>query len=935
MRHMISVNTFRSLRQTSTSKALCLLACGLLSCGLGVASSPDTQLVDSARRGDLADVQDAFAAGAQVNTPSGPTALLQLSGNGPQGQFKEVIAELLNHGADINARGPDGSTVFLKALAGLYGQDAVPLFLAYHPDFKGTDAQGSGPLAICIQREDLKSIPMLVDAGAPVDVPNQDGITPLMLVAQGNQYRSYRIGEYVDLAKYLISKGADPDRADKNGKTPAMYALENNNYDLLLLLDSKKQYAGKYDEVKKADQNHRLGSLIQLYQQSKIKVINGPPPENIDTLGLITELLQAGADPNELYAPEQTTMFGLALSDVRNSMWALLDAPLIKLLLDHGADPNKPFPDGKTPLEAAAPNGEVFGLLLSRGADPTVTINEQSVVFESPAPGQPPQPIKKQLSRHLINILAKQGYTESLKLLLSRKIDLEQPDEKGLTPFLSAVAHGNGETAQVLLDHGANGKAVTPDGQTAADLAATAMDIGSLRKFDTTGKYAALLKEYSPPADAPVIGEWYLNKYPVLRLDADGGGSLSIRGPEQALGWKAVENDFEIDLITAMSPRMPDALFPLKCQLTYDAGKKRLTLLAQGGPPMVLCRVDDPNPPDPLAQMRNPAPPQSNNDDQVRSAIANAESSPNPSLTLTDPNLTTLPPEVYDITGLTNLQIVGTKISVLPNELGQFRLLTQVRINTCPVAEIQDGFFNLTNLGNLEISTCRLTTLSPKFVNLKALTDLSLYDNRISELPEGWEQLPVLKSLNLTGNRLKALPASLAKAPVLNWISASDNMLSDLPAEWSGMGLNGIDLSKNRFTQAPAVLWHIQGLSSINLGYNELTDIPPELCSVTTLTQADFSHNRLTTFPDLRNTKITRLDLSGNQITSFPPSKDFFPPTLRELNLWGNKIAEVPDWVFETNVSFINLGGNVLPDAQARTVNDRLRQAAEARRKQH
>ena len=34
------------------------------------ASSPDTQLIDSAREGNLADVRDTFDAGARVNTPA-------------------------------------------------------------------------------------------------------------------------------------------------------------------------------------------------------------------------------------------------------------------------------------------------------------------------------------------------------------------------------------------------------------------------------------------------------------------------------------------------------------------------------------------------------------------------------------------------------------------------------------------------------------------------------------------------------------------------------------------------------------------------------------------------------------------------------------------------------------------------------------------------
>ncbi len=87
-------------------------------------------------------------------------------------------------------------------------------------------------------------------------------------------------------------------------------------------------------------------------------------------------------------------------------------------------------------------------------------------------------------------------------------------------------------------------------------------------------------------------------------------------------------------------------------------------------------------------------------------------------------------------------------------------------------------------------------------------------------------------------------------------------------------------------------------MTYLNLSGNQIAEIPLLVSSMVTLQQLDFARNRLTTIPDLRNTHITRLDLSGNQITAFPPSKDFFPPNLRELNLQGNKIAEVPDWIF-------------------------------------
>jgi len=47
---------------------------------------------------------------------------------------------------------------------------------------------------------------------------------------------------------------------------------------------------------------------------------------------------------------------------------------VVKLLLEHGADPNVKNRDGKTPLHNAASEGhlEVVKLLLERGADPNV-----------------------------------------------------------------------------------------------------------------------------------------------------------------------------------------------------------------------------------------------------------------------------------------------------------------------------------------------------------------------------------------------------------------------------------------------------------------------------------------------------------------------------------------------------------------------------------
>jgi len=72
------------------------------------ASSPDTQLVDAARNGDVAEAKDALTAGARINTKLGPSALFQCLGAQPLDHTLEMIQLLLDQGADINAAGPDG-----------------------------------------------------------------------------------------------------------------------------------------------------------------------------------------------------------------------------------------------------------------------------------------------------------------------------------------------------------------------------------------------------------------------------------------------------------------------------------------------------------------------------------------------------------------------------------------------------------------------------------------------------------------------------------------------------------------------------------------------------------------------------------------------------------------------------------------------------------
>jgi Leucine-rich repeat (LRR) protein/ankyrin repeat protein len=895
------------------------------------AASPDTQLIDAAKNGDVADVKDALAAGARINTKSGPTALLQCLGPQRLDHTLEVIQLLLDQGADINAPGPDGLSAFQVALSSWYSDDCVPLLMPHHPNLSATTEDGDGVVALAIRRGSLQLAHSILDQGAPGDVPDTAGTTPLMLAAQADRNQAWREAEYLDLAKYLIAKGADVQRLDKQGKSAAAYALDNNNYDLLVLLDTKQGYSSKYADVKKADLIQKLSATVEKHRWSKVKMMNGPKVTQIDTMGTITGLLTDGADSNALSIDKRTTIFGQALGDNNNGLVIAPDPVLIQLLLDNGANPNLHFPDGNIPLALAVASPDIFNMLLAKGADPKATFSVPSFVLD-PSTGNRQLGTKNE---SLSIAVAVDGAVENMKTLLDQKIGLEDTDPNGMTPLLVAIANGNTDVARFLIAHGANTEAKSASGQTAADLAASALDIGLLHKLDHDGKYASLLAVYSPPPTAPVVGDWVLTYDTAsikLRLDPDGGGVAETMNGYRALGWKAIAGGFEIDQMF-INKRVGIPM-PINENVTYDPAGGTLTIQSvfpQRGVTMVYHRPGTPAPTQSIIPPSNLPP--SGGADQVASTIAQALTANPQSLSLNQPDLTDFPAAAYQMIGLTNLNINGTKLEKVPSELGRLRLLQRVSLQNNRIDEIGDGFYDLTNLTELDLGMNRLTSISPRICGLTQLANLTFYDNRISELPEGWDKMANLKSLALTGNRLSRLPVSLALTPQLTALSINDNMLSDLPEQWGKFALEYLDLSQNRFSNFPKEMWNIQ-IHRLNMANNEIKDIPAEIASEVGLEELDLSGNLIATIPNLSQTHLTQLRLAGNQIKAFPATKDAFPSTLRELDLRQNQITEVPDWVFDLNLQSLSLYGNPMPDDTIRSIEQRIRQAYEARRHQ-
>lgn len=202
------------------------------------------------------------------------------------------------------------------------------------------------PLVYAVRANNLDSVKVLLAAGADVNQVTGYGWSPLLTATQ-NRY--YKLGEY------LIERGADVNLANKGGWTPLYLATDNRNIE-----------SGDYP-VRKGDMDH---------------------------LDYIKVLIAKGANVNARIkdSTQTRTVFTNQWLD-ENGATAFLrasqsgDIELMKLLLDHGADPKIATELNVTALQVAAGIGWVEGitfewseestneavkLLLKLGVDPNI-----------------------------------------------------------------------------------------------------------------------------------------------------------------------------------------------------------------------------------------------------------------------------------------------------------------------------------------------------------------------------------------------------------------------------------------------------------------------------------------------------------------------------------------------------------------------------------
>ncbi len=251
-----------------------------------------------------------------------------------------------------------------------------------------TDKDGGGmtPLVLATRENCLECVKALLEGGADVNQTTHYGYSPLLTATKNGFYK---------LGAYLLEHGADPNLQNKGGWSPLYLATDNRNIE-----------GGDYP-VRPADGDHLEFIKLLIAKGANVNArVCGAASTPQKCTGDSTET-RTNFTMQWLYEDGATAFLRAAQSS---------DTVLMKLLIEHGADPKIATANGVTALAVASGIGWVEGVTYEWS-------REQNV--------------------------------EAVKMCLDLGIDPNAADIEGRRALHGAAHKGRNEIVQMLVDHGA------------------------------------------------------------------------------------------------------------------------------------------------------------------------------------------------------------------------------------------------------------------------------------------------------------------------------------------------------------------------------------------------------------------------------------------------------------------------------------------------
>jgi len=506
----------------------------LLGAGLAASSgtAPRSTLADAAEKQDKASIRTLLQTGADVNAAQvdGTTALhwatynddaetvallvkaganvnaMNRYGVPPLAEActngnAAIVKLLLDAGADANATMKGGETVLmLAARAG--NVEAIKALLARDATTKTRERMGQTALMWAAAEGHTDVVRELMKAGADMNAKLDSGFTPFFFAVREGHLDTVRAflaaGIDVNAMMQPAEKtpgtpgvgGGRPAAARAAGENALLLAVENGHFELAIALID----AG-------ADPNDVRTGFTPLHMMAGVRkpdssdISDGAPPMgagHLSSLEFVREIVKRGANVNFRLpkgAPKQPhTSSKVGSEGATPFLFAAdrADVPLMRLLLELGADPMLPNSSNLTPLMAAAGLGttepleeageeseaiEAVTMLLDLHADPNAVDDNGDTAMHGATYNMYPRVVK---------LLAERGADPKV---------WSKPDKAGRTPLFIA--------------EGFSGRLPRPDPPTIEAVTKLMLAAG----ISTEGERPKVVDIYAKPIEPPAAAE--------------------------------------------------------------------------------------------------------------------------------------------------------------------------------------------------------------------------------------------------------------------------------------------------------------------------------------------------------------------------------------------------------------------------------------------
>jgi len=360
----------------------------------------ETILMTAARTGLPDTLNTLLEAGAEIDLRDrsyGQTALMLAV----REKNTAAVELLLDRGADVDARtavGPDPEFTLPCKGTGC-GSEGVGINRGGLPNHGRRAAALGGMTSLLYAARDgsLEISRLLIAAGADLESGEANGIRPLLMSL---------INGHIDVARGLVDAGADLNADDFWGRTPLFAAVDYRNLDM----NNQDQDDPQDNGIDRAPHLEFIEYLLEHGANVDAQTRELPPSRR---------WLYSLNDVSWVDFTGQTPFLRAALSG---------DTLAMRLLHQHGADPNLATHAGTTPLMAAAGVNWVVAQ--------TYTVSPESLL-------------------------------EAVELCLSLGNDINATNSMGLSALIGAANRGSNEIIRYLVEQGADLDVIDVEGRSA------------------------------------------------------------------------------------------------------------------------------------------------------------------------------------------------------------------------------------------------------------------------------------------------------------------------------------------------------------------------------------------------------------------------------------------------------------------------------------